>query len=85
MTSDSGPERKFWQIALADLERQLGAGRNGISPPRAPLWPQHPGGAAAFASAAQIPQSVPQPARDHSAGGGNDRRLRTDPHQVNNY
>jgi Cation transporter/ATPase, N-terminus len=31
MTSDSGPERKFWQIALADLERQLGAGRNGIS------------------------------------------------------
>src|SRR6478672_8466140 len=31
MTSDSGPERKFWQIALADLERQLGAGRNGLS------------------------------------------------------
>jgi Mg2+-importing ATPase len=31
VTSDSGPERKFWQIALADLERQLGAGRNGIS------------------------------------------------------
>jgi hypothetical protein len=23
MTSDSGAERKFWQIALADLERQL--------------------------------------------------------------
>src|ERR1700736_6186548 len=31
VTSDRGPERKFWQIALADLERQLGAGRNGIS------------------------------------------------------
>ena len=31
MTSDSGPERKFWQIALADLERQLGAGPNGLS------------------------------------------------------
>jgi P-type Mg2+ transporter len=31
MTSDSGRERKFWQIALTDLERQLGAGRNGIS------------------------------------------------------
>jgi hypothetical protein len=31
MTSDSGAERKFWQIAFADLERQLGAGRNGLS------------------------------------------------------
>ena len=31
MTSDSGAERKFWQIALTDLERQLGAGRNGLS------------------------------------------------------
>src|SRR6266702_1867942 len=31
MTSDSGPERKFWQIALADLEQQFGAGRNGLS------------------------------------------------------
>src|ERR1700731_3013749 len=31
ITSDSGPERKFWQIALADLERQPGAGRTGIS------------------------------------------------------
>jgi Mg2+-importing ATPase len=31
MTSDSGPEREFWQIALADLERQLGAGRNGLT------------------------------------------------------
>ena len=31
MTSDSGPERKFWQIAVADLERQLDARRNGLS------------------------------------------------------
>jgi len=31
MTSDSGPEWRFWQIALADLERQLGTGRNGLS------------------------------------------------------
>jgi P-type Mg2+ transporter len=31
MTSDSGPERKFWQIALADLEKQLGAGGNGLT------------------------------------------------------
>jgi P-type Mg2+ transporter len=31
MTSASGPERKFWQIALADLERQLGARPNGLS------------------------------------------------------
>src|SRR5580693_1084678 len=31
MTSDSGAERKFWQVALADLEQQLGAGRNGLS------------------------------------------------------
>jgi magnesium-transporting ATPase (P-type) len=31
MTSDRWPERKFWQITLADLERQLGAGRNGLS------------------------------------------------------
>ena len=31
MTSESGPERKFWQIALADLERQLAAGPNGLS------------------------------------------------------
>ena len=31
MTSDIGPERKFWQIALADLERRLGAGRDGLS------------------------------------------------------
>ena len=31
MTPESGPEPKFWQIALADLERQLGADRNGLS------------------------------------------------------
>ena len=31
MISDSRPERKFWQIALADLERQLGASSNGLS------------------------------------------------------
>jgi len=31
MTSDSRPGRKFWQIALADLERQLGASPNGLS------------------------------------------------------
>ena len=36
MTSDSGPERKFWQIAVADLERQLDAGRNASAPPRPP-------------------------------------------------
>jgi Mg2+-importing ATPase len=35
MTSRSGPERKFWQIALADLERQLGAGPHGLSSPEA--------------------------------------------------
>src|SRR5271167_2373178 len=31
MTSDSGRARKFWQIALADLERQLGTSPNGLS------------------------------------------------------
>jgi Mg2+-importing ATPase len=31
MTSDSGSERKFWQIALADLERELGADANGLT------------------------------------------------------
>ena len=31
MTSDSRPERKFWQIALADLERQLRTSPNGLS------------------------------------------------------
>ncbi len=32
MISDSSSlDRKFWQIALTDLERQLGAGRNGLT------------------------------------------------------
>jgi Mg2+-importing ATPase len=31
MPSEDGPDRKFWQIALADLEKQLGAGRTGLS------------------------------------------------------
>ncbi len=31
MTSDGGPQRGFWQIPLADLERQLGVGQNGLS------------------------------------------------------
>lgn len=31
MTADSGPERKFWQIALADLEQQLGSGASGLT------------------------------------------------------
>jgi Mg2+-importing ATPase len=31
MTPESGPEPKFWQIALADLERRLGSDRNGLS------------------------------------------------------
>jgi Mg2+-importing ATPase len=31
MTPESGPEPKFWQIALADLERRLRADRNGLS------------------------------------------------------
>ena len=31
MRSDSEPGHKFWQIALADLERQLGAGPSGLS------------------------------------------------------
>jgi Mg2+-importing ATPase len=31
MISDSGPGGKFWQITLADLERQLGAGPAGLS------------------------------------------------------
>src|SRR5271167_2463785 len=38
MTSDGGPrERNFWQIALADLERQLGASPNGLSSAEAAL------------------------------------------------
>jgi hypothetical protein len=36
MTSDSGPERKFWQISLADLERQLEAVQTVSAPPRPP-------------------------------------------------
>src|SRR5271166_1417035 len=31
MTSDRGPQRKFWQIALADLERELGADAKGLT------------------------------------------------------
>jgi P-type Mg2+ transporter len=31
MPTDSGPERKFWQIALAELEKQLATGGNGLS------------------------------------------------------
>jgi Mg2+-importing ATPase len=31
MASDSVPERKFWQFAIADLENQLGAGPDGLS------------------------------------------------------
>jgi P-type Mg2+ transporter len=31
MSSDSGPERKFWQIALSELEQQLATGGNGLS------------------------------------------------------
>jgi Mg2+-importing ATPase len=31
MPTDSGSERKFWQIALADLEKQLSTGGDGLS------------------------------------------------------
>ena len=31
MTSAGGPGRKFWQVALADLEAQVGVDRNGLS------------------------------------------------------
>jgi Mg2+-importing ATPase len=31
MTTDSGPQSNFWQTGLSDLERQLGAGRDGLS------------------------------------------------------
>jgi hypothetical protein len=31
MTPEGGPEPKFWQIPLADLEQRLGADRNGLS------------------------------------------------------
>src|SRR5262249_35854069 len=37
MQSDSRPERKFWQISLADLERQLDTSRNGLSTAEAVL------------------------------------------------
>jgi Mg2+-importing ATPase len=31
MASDSGSERKFWQITLVELEKQLAAGRDGLT------------------------------------------------------
>jgi Mg2+-importing ATPase len=31
MTADSVPERKFWQLAITDLEKQLATGRDGLS------------------------------------------------------
>jgi Mg2+-importing ATPase len=31
MASDSVPERKFWLLAIADIEKQLAAGRDGLS------------------------------------------------------
>ena len=37
MKSDSRPERKFWQIALADLERELGADPKGLTASEAAL------------------------------------------------
>ena len=37
MKSDGRPERNFWQIALADLERQLGADANGLTASEAAL------------------------------------------------
>ena len=37
MKSDSRPERKFWQIALADLERELGADAKGLTASEAAL------------------------------------------------
>jgi hypothetical protein len=36
MTSDSGAERKFWQIALADLDRRSGPVQTVSAPPRPP-------------------------------------------------
>ena len=44
MTSASGPERKFWQIALADLDRQLGASPNGLGSAEAAARRIPPGG-----------------------------------------
>src|SRR5246127_1793395 len=37
MKSDSRSERKFWQIALADLERELGADAKGLTASEAAL------------------------------------------------
>ena len=37
MKSDSRPERKFWQIALADLERELGTDAKGLTTSEAAL------------------------------------------------
>ena len=37
MKSDNKPERKFWQVALADLERELGTDRTGLSSAEAAL------------------------------------------------
>src|SRR6202047_389549 len=31
MTPDSPPQRRFWQVSLADLENQLAAGKDGLS------------------------------------------------------
>ncbi len=31
MKSDGGPERKFWQLPIAALQRELGSGRDGLS------------------------------------------------------
>jgi P-type Mg2+ transporter len=31
MTSDSVPERKFWQLAIGDLEKQLATGKDGLT------------------------------------------------------
>ena len=43
MKSDSRPERKFWQIALADLERELGADAKGLTASEAALRRLHYG------------------------------------------
>ena len=37
MKSDSRPERKFWQVALADLERELGTDAKGLTTSEAAL------------------------------------------------
>ena len=70
MSTDSRLDRKFWQVAIADLEKQLATGGNGLSSAevatRGSATAPTPGRAAAPVSAAQIPRPVPQPARDHS-------------------